>query len=215
MYMRTLCIFTLVFCLAISGCAALDFSGRNTTEELQRSKASIAQLNEQMASVNKDLTLLKSQVQKMKEAEAATKDSSVAGETGVPKEKEAAVSEAGKKEQVKEVDISKRDEMKESADEKQSVEGKETSLKNLKIKVLSGNGKLPTARQMSKKLIEMGYRVGDIGTANRADYAVNTIYFASDYKTEAQRLAARLGGKTIAKPLTWSSVYHIIVVAVP
>jgi len=215
MYMRTLCIFTLVFCLAISGCAALDFSGRNTTEELQRSKASIAQLNEQMASVNKDLTLLKSQVQKMKEAEAATKDSSVAGETGTPKEKEAAVSETGKKEQVKEVDISKRDEMKKSADEKQSVEGKETSPKSLKIKVLSGNGKLPTARQMSKKLIEMGYRVGDIGTANRADYAVNTIYFASDYKTEAQRLAARLGGKTIAKPLTWSSVYHIIVVAVP
>lgn len=215
MYMRTLCIFTLVFCLAISGCAALDFSGRNTTEELQRSKASIAQLNEQMASVNKDLTLLKSRVQKMKEAETATKDSSVAGETGTPKEKEAAVSETGKKEQVKEVDISKRDEMKKSADEKQAVEGKETSIKSLKIKVLSGNGKLPTARQMSKKLIEMGYRVGDIGTATRADYAVNTIYFASDYKTEAQRLAARLGGKTIAKPLTWSSVYHIIVVAVP
>jgi hypothetical protein len=215
MYMRTLCIFTLVFCLATSGCTALDYSGRNTTEELQRSKASIAQLNEQMASVNKDLTLLKSQVQKMKEAEAATKDGSVAGETGAPKEKEAAVSEAGKKEQVKEVDISKRDEMKKSADEKQAVEGKETSLKRLKIKVLSGNGKLPTARQMSKKLIGMGYRVEDIGTANRADYAVNTIYFASDYKTEAQQMAARLGDKTIAKPLTWSSVYHIIVVAVP
>lgn len=202
MYMRALCIITLVFCLATSGCAGLDISGRNTTEELQRSKASIAQLNEQMAAVNKELTLLKSEVQKMKEVEAAAKDSSVAGETG-------------KKEQVKEVDISKRDEMKKSADEKQAVEGKETSLKRLKIKVLSGNGKLPTARQMSKKLIGMGYRVEDIGTATRTDYAVNTIYFASDYKTEAQRLAARLGGKTIAKPLTWSSVYHIIVVAVP
>jgi hypothetical protein len=202
MYMRALCIITLVFCLATSGCAGLDISGRNTTEELQRSKASIAQLNEQMAAVNKELTLLKSEVQKMKEVEAAAKDSSVAGETG-------------KKEQVKEVDISKRDEMKKSADEKQAVEGKVTSLKNLKVKVLSGNGKLPTARQMSKKLIGMGYRVEDIGTATRTDYAVNTIYFASDYKTEAQRLAARLGGKTIAKPLTWSSVYHIIVVAVP
>jgi hypothetical protein len=61
----------------------------------------------------------------------------------------------------------------------------------------------------------MGYRVEDIGTATRTDYEVNTIYFASDYKTEGQRLAARLGGKTIAKPLTWSSVFHIIVVAVP
>jgi hypothetical protein len=215
MYMRTLCIFTLVFCLATSGCTALDYSGKNTTEELQRSKASIAQLNEQMAAVNKELTLLKSEVQKMKEAEAVTKDSSVAEETGASKEKEAAVSETGKKVQVKEVDISKSDEMKKSADDSPAVEGKVTSLKNLKVKVLSGNGKLPTARQMSKKLIDMGYRVEDIGTATRTDYAVNTIYFASDYKTEAQRLAARLGGKTIAKPLTWSSVYHIIVVAVP
>jgi hypothetical protein len=195
--MRTLCIITLVFCLATSGCTALDSSSKNTTEELQRSEASIAQLNEQMAAVNKELTSLKSEVQKMKEAEAA------------------AVSETGKKEQVKEVDISKRDEMKKTADEKQAVEGKETGIKNLKLKVLSGNGKLPTARLMSKKLIEMGYRVADIGTATRADYTVNTIYFASDYKTEAQQLAAQLGGKTIAKPLTWSSAFHIIVVAVP
>jgi hypothetical protein len=168
-----------------------------------------------MAAVNKELTLLKSEVQKMKEAEAAMNDSSVAGEENTSEEKEAAVSETGKKEQVKEVDISKRDEMKKSADEKQAVEGKETSLKDLKVKVLSGNGKLPTARQMSKRLIAMGYRVEDIGTATRTDYTVNTIYFASDYKTEAQRLAARLGGNTIAKPLTWSSVFHIIVVAVP
>ena len=197
MYMRMLCIITLVFCLAASGCAALDSSSKNTTEELQRSKASIAQLNEQMAAVNKELTSLKSEMQKMKEAEAAS------------------VSEAGKKPQVKEVDISKRDEMKKSADEKQTVEGKETGIKNLKLKVLSGNGKLPTARQMSEKLIAMGYRVAEIGRATRADYTVNTIYFASDYKTEAQQLAARLGGKTIAKPLTWSSVFHIIVVAVP
>ena len=197
MYMRTLCIITLVFCLATSGCTGLNNSSKNTTEELQRSKASIAQLNEQMAAVNKELTSLKSEVQKMKEAEAA------------------AVSETGKKAQVKEVDISKRDEMKKSADEKQTVEGKEASIKNLKLKVLSGNGKLPTARVMSEKLIAMGYRVADIGTATRADYTVNTIYFASNYKTEAQQLAARLGGKTIAKPLTWSSVFHIIVVAVP
>lgn len=197
MYMRTLCIITLVFCLAASGCTALDQSSKNTTEELQRSKASIAQLNEQMAAVNEELSSLKSEVQKMKEAEAA------------------AVSEAGKEAQVKEADISKRDEMKKSADEKQTVEGKEISIKNLKLKVLSGNGKLPTARLMSEKLIALGYRVADIGTATRADYTVNTIYFASDYKTEAQQLAARLGGKTIAKPMTWSSVFHIIVVAVP
>jgi LytR cell envelope-related transcriptional attenuator len=215
MYMRTLCIFTLVFCLVSSGCTALDYSGKNTAEELQRSKTSIAKLNEQMAAVNKELNLLKSEVQRMKEAEAAAKDSAAAGATGVSKEREAVVSEKGKKEEIKEVDITKRDETKKSADQGQAVEGRETSLKNLKVKVLSGNGKLPTAKEMSKRLIAMGYKVEEIGTANRADYTVNTIYFASDYETEAKSLAARLGGKTIAKPLTWSSVFHIIVVAVP
>jgi len=189
-------------CLASSGCSALDFSGRNTTEELQRSKASIAQLNEQMAAVNKELASLKSEVQKMKGAEAVTKDSSVTGEMG-------------KKEQVKEVDISKRDEMKKPTDEKKSMEGTEASLKDLKVKVLSGNGKLPTAKQMSKRLVVMGYRVADIGIAVRADYKVNTIYYAPDYRAEAQRLAVQLGGKTIAKPLTWTSFFHIIVVAAP
>ncbi|HET6460543.1 MAG TPA: LytR C-terminal domain-containing protein [Syntrophales bacterium] len=200
--MRTLCIFVLMVCLASSGCSALDFSGRNTTEELQRSKASIAQLNEQMAAVNKELASLKSEVQKMKGAEAVTKDSSVTGEMG-------------KKEQVKEVDISKRDEMKKPTDEKKSMEGTEASLKDLKVKVLSGNGKLPTAKQMSKRLVVMGYRVADIGIAVRADYKVNTIYYAPDYRAEAQRLAVQLGGKTIAKPLTWTSFFHIIVVAAP
>lgn len=202
MYMRTLCIFALMVCLASSSCSALDLSGRNTTEELQRSKASIAQLNEQMAAVNKELASLKSEVQKMKGADAVTKDSSVTGEMG-------------KKEQVNEVDISKRDEMKKPTDEKQSMEGTEASLKDLKVKVLSGNGKLPTAKQMSKRLVVMGYRVADIGIAVRADYKVNTIYYAPDYRAEAQRLAVQLGGKTIAKPLTWTSFFHIIVVAAP
>lgn len=169
---------------------------------MQRSKASIAQLNEQMAAVNKELASLKSEVQKMKGADAVTKDSSVTGEMG-------------KKEQVNEVDISKRDEMKKPTDEKQSMEGTEASLKDLKVKVLSGNGKLPTAKQMSKRLVVMGYRVADIGIAVRADYKVNTIYYAPDYRAEAQRLAVQLGGKTIAKPLTWTSFFHIIVVAAP
>jgi hypothetical protein len=213
--MRALCIFTLVFCSATIGCTALDNSSRNTTEELQRYKTSIARLNEQMAAVNKELTLLKSEVQRMKEAEAAAKDSKVAGETGISKEGEVVASEKGKKEEIKEVDITKRDETKKSADEKQVSAVRETDLRNLKVKVLSGNGKLPTAKDMSKRLTAMGYRVEEIGMANRTNYTANTIYFASDYKAEAQSLASRLGGKTIAKPLTWSSVFHIIVVAVP
>ncbi|HUH66684.1 MAG TPA: LytR C-terminal domain-containing protein [Syntrophales bacterium] len=200
MHMKPSFVFTLILCLVTAGCAALNYPDKNA-EDLQRSKASIAQLNEQVASLNKEITLLKSEVQKMKDAEAAP----VSEEKGTVSEKE----------KVKEVDISKKDEVKKPAEESPAAEAKVTSIKDLKVKVLSGNGKLATARQFSKKLIAMGYRVEDIGNASRADYKANTIYFASNFKKEAQSLAARLGDKTVVKPLTWSSVYHIIVVAVP
>ncbi len=188
--------------LVLSSCSTVDKSGVNTTQELQRTKASIAQLNEQMAALNKEVSSLKLDVQKMKGAEAVTKDNSALGETG-------------KKEQVKEIDISKREETKKLTDEKKAAEGREASFKSLKVKVLSGNGKLPAAKQMSRRLVAMGYRVDDIGIAARVDYKINTIYYAPDYKAEAQRLAVKLGGKTITKPLTWTSFYHIVIVAVP
>jgi len=61
----------------------------------------------------------------------------------------------------------------------------------------------------------MGYKIEDIGLASRMDFKVNTIYFAPEYQNEAENLAARLGGETISKPMTWPSVFHIILVAVP
>jgi hypothetical protein len=61
----------------MTGCAALNITDKDS-EDIQRSKASIARLNEQMASLSKEVSLLKSEVQKMKGEEA-----------GVPKEKEA------------------------------------------------------------------------------------------------------------------------------
>jgi len=87
--------------------------------------------------------------------------------------------------------------------------------KMLKIKVLSGNGKISSAKALSGKLTQLGYRVENIGMAPRSDFDVNTVYFAPEYKNEAQQMAARLGGDTIYKPLTWPSVFHMIVVAGP
>jgi hypothetical protein len=83
------------------------------------------------------------------------------------------------------------------------------------MKVLSGNGRLSVARDMSTKIIRMGYKIEDIGLASRTDYKANTIYFAPEYRKEAEGLATSLGGEAITKPITWTSVFHIIVVAVP
>ncbi len=85
----------------------------------------------------------------------------------------------------------------------------------LKIKVLSGNGKITFAKALSEKLTKLGYRIENIGMAPRSNFDVNTIYFAQGYKNEAQQMAAQLGGGTIFKPLTWPSVFHMIVVTGP
>jgi hypothetical protein len=85
-------------------------------------------------------------------------------------------------------------------------------LKGLRVKVLSGNGKMSSARAMSEKLKKLGYKIENTGLAPRSDFDVITIYFARNYKSEAQHMATQLGGDAIVKPLTWSSDFHLIVV---
>jgi cell division protein FtsB len=210
MYTRALYIFTLVFCLVISGCSTLGFFDKSSKDDLERSKASIAHLNDQLADLNKELDTLKKEVQQLKEEaqkeeeEAGMEEDSLTGQTGTVAEK-----------QIQEEVIESKTEKKKTTEGQPAIQGKEIDIKALKVKVLSGNGKLSSAREMSKKLIRMGYKVSDIELGPRKDFTVNTIYFASNYQKEAQQLAVRLGGKTVCKPLTWNSIFNIIVVAVP
>ena len=210
MYIRASYIFTLMFCLTISGCSTLGFFDKNSKDDLERSKASIAHLNDQLVDLNKELNALKKEVQQLKEEAqkeeeaAGTKEGALTGQTGTDAEK-----------QIQEEVIESKAEKGKTSETQPAIQGKEIDIKTLKVKVLSGNGKLSSARDMSKKLIRMGYKVADIELGPRKDFTVNTIYFASNYQKEAQQLAARLGGKTICKPLTWNSIFNIIVVAVP
>ncbi|MEI8173020.1 MAG: LytR C-terminal domain-containing protein [Deltaproteobacteria bacterium] len=87
--------------------------------------------------------------------------------------------------------------------------------KVLSVKVLSGNGKMSSARAMSEKLKKLGYKIENTGLAPRSNFDVITIYFAPDHKSEAQQVAKQLGGGAIAKPLTWPSGFHVIVVTGP
>jgi len=54
--------------------------------------------------------------------------------------------------------------------------------------------------------------VESVGMAESSDYPANTVYFAAKYKPEAKALAAKIGKDTIVKPLTWKSVFGLIVV---
>jgi TolA-binding protein len=214
-----LCIVTLILCLTTSGCLSSRYSDKTTGDELLKSKASIDALNEQMAALNKEIEALKNELQQIKEEQqkekADTEEASPIGQTTVPEDRViASVPEPEKKDKIQEIDIVK-EETKKAPEEKSIVSQKEITLKALRMKVLSGNGKLSTARDMSTKVAKMGYKSEDIGLASRADYKATTIYYAPEYRMEAEKLAARLGGETISKIMTWPSVFHIILVAVP
>ena len=216
---RMLCIVTLILCLTTSGCLSSRYSDKTAGDEVRKSKASIDALNDQMAALNKELEALKKELQQIKEEKqkekADTGEVSSIGHTAAPEAKViASVPEPEKKDKIQEIDIVK-EELKKAPEEKSIVSQREITLKAFRMKVLSGNGKLSTARDMSTKVAKMGYKIEDIGLASRADYKATTIYYAPEYRMEAEKLAARLGGETISKIMTWPSVFQIILVAVP
>ena len=95
---------------------------------------------------------------------------------------------------------------------KETVPRTESEPKAIKIKVLTGDGNIASARNLSTRLGKMGYRVAKIDRAKRSDYQVNTIYFGSGYQAAAKTLVKRLGSGTESKPLTWRSAFNLIVV---
>ena len=76
------------------------------------------------------------------------------------------------------------------ADIKESpAAGKSAGLKSIRMKVLSGEGKIDSAKRMAKRLTAMGYKVESVAMAENADYPANTVYFTEKYKKEAKTLA--------------------------
>lgn len=94
---------------------------------------------------------------------------------------------------------------------REDIETIKTSV--LPIKVLSGTGKRASARKMALRLSKLGYRVDRIDLASRKTYKQNVVFFRESYREAAAKLAARIGGGTVAKPMTWRSQYGIIVVS--
>jgi hypothetical protein len=95
---------------------------------------------------------------------------------------------------------------------KETAETKGREAKTATIKVLAGDGNIASARGLSKQLGKMGYRVKSTDRAPRSDFEVTTVYYGPDHRTTAETMAKRLGGGAIARPLTWSSSFDIIVV---
>jgi len=82
----------------------------------------------------------------------------------------------------------------------------------LKIKVLSGDGNLASAQEMAKRLGGMGYEIKAIDLAPQSSFLRDTVYFTSRSRLQAKRLLSHLGSDAILKPLTWPSVFDLIIV---
>jgi len=80
-----------------------------------------------------------------------------------------------------------------------------------RIKVLSGDGQMSSAKQISASLSSMGYRVAKVDKAGRTDFKRTTVYYAPDVKSDAMDIAGRLNAE--ARALTWKSEFNIIIVS--
>jgi len=83
---------------------------------------------------------------------------------------------------------------------------------SLKIKVLSGDGNLASAHEMAKKLRGMGYKIKAVDLAPQPSFSRDTLYFTSNSLQQAKRLLSCLGDNAVLKPLTWPSVFDLIIV---
>ncbi len=84
-------------------------------------------------------------------------------------------------------------------------------IQKLNIKVISRDSK-NSAEKIAKKLSEIGYDIKSISYAPRSNFLRNTVYFAPEFKDEAEQIVVSLGGKTTFKPLNWPSVFDLIIV---
>lgn len=88
----------------------------------------------------------------------------------------------------------------------------QNDLTGIKIKVLSGDGKLSSAKETAKTLQSLGYKIDRVALAPSTKYSKTFIYYAKGREHEAAALADRLGRDTKLKPLSWKSIFDIIVV---
>jgi hypothetical protein len=82
----------------------------------------------------------------------------------------------------------------------------------LRIKVLSGTGRLSSAHALRDSLVKFGYRVERVDMAPRSNFTESIVYYLAGLRPQAEELAARMGGRASVKPLSWKSVFDMIVV---
>jgi predicted RNase H-like nuclease (RuvC/YqgF family) len=97
--------------------------------------------------------------------------------------------------------------------EKTAIEEQRAKLRTVRVKVLTGDGKLASATQMAGIVTAMGYKVEKVDKAPTANFSRHTVFYAPDFRKDAENITKRLGGDAVARPLSWPSIFNLIVVA--
>lgn len=194
---KTFCSILLIL-LLVSGCSSLQNSCQKDIQELT---AANVDLRKELASLT------------AKENEERTQKDTLEKERNSLKADITALTEENKN-------------LKDSIAAKETASGEKAGQPNAKqvgtidkpneeyrIKVLTGTGKMYSARLLSKKLTKMGYKVKKMDRASRTNFTGETVYYAQGAEKAAREMADRLGKETILKPLTWPTDFDIIVVA--
>ncbi len=82
---------------------------------------------------------------------------------------------------------------------------------DVSIKVLSGTGNMSTALTLAQKMEGMGYEISRVDIAP-LEFIHPTVFYANDFEVIADNIATEIGEDMITKPLTWDSIFNIIVV---
>ncbi|MEE8299670.1 MAG: hypothetical protein V3R28_00015 [Desulfatiglandales bacterium] len=202
------------------GCALLEYLGGSPKGEVERFKMTEEEMWNEMERLETENVDLQSQINALREENQRIRDEKEKEMAGMKDENEAL------NEQINML----KEESQRASDENQVLANKLTDLQEeskaissesdelkrdigkLKIKVLSGDGNLNSAKAMAKRLMKMGYKIGAILYAPRSDFSQDTVYFAPKFQEDAKRLLPSLGSNAISKPLTWPSIFDLIIV---
>jgi len=89
----------------------------------------------------------------------------------------------------------------------------EAVTQDLRIKIVSGDGMPLSAKIMSRELTEKGYRIDRVDVAPFL-FKEATVFYAPGFHTDARELADIIKAQGGIKPLSWKSIYDIIIVSV-
>jgi chromosome segregation ATPase len=214
---KTVFLSILMIACIVSGCASLDGSTQKDIQDMTAANIEmrkevislIAKSNEaeaKIAELERERNTLKANIADLERERNALKVEITASEhekntlkteitTLAGENKTLKSSLALKEEKPAEKMIQREAETKAKAAEKLNA--------GFRIKVLTGTGQISSANNLAKRLNEMGYKVAKIDRAPRSNFSTDTVFYTQDAEKKAKEIAARIGKKTITKPITW------------